>query len=595
MSNEISVYIEPSKRKLNLDVQPEATVGQIVQGLVAHLKAAAQGFDVEHYLRDRIGDGYAPEWQLFRENENMQLLPPDARMTELQPPLEADELFTLKVNAKVAANVVHLSELGRAIQGEQGPLLCGAPVVPGTSWLNAREWTPGWSPEGCVVCQRCVEIRENEIEAKRADKAPPGDGEMPKVEIELPGNSELGVEVTPAAPDMVLGHVGPVREKEEPATLELKPPSHAQVPKIEVHEGPVHLALPGGAATLCTRPLGPGDVIIPDRNWRPPAAAASIICPDCLKRLVPDAELCHLTVKGQTHTLCGRSTAPEVMTIPDRDWRVPPATRRVAGHTFCPDCLTILEAPIDIHLTDQKEFVWKGKMRVTPEPMPAASNVRYLRSSDRIKQAHGYYWPDGAPETLPPQDDLQIFAFVDTEGETFTIAYTKEQISEQVATQGCFAPYFPASFGAPLPLPPAPAMEITPPADHTAQEVRVFRELMEKLDPDDEAVLLAQRLTDSGTPFDFVLNPDGGVTVRVRPGGLLDASPLGHTAASYDDAGALALALLADRIPHRVMPLGDKYHFCLWPKDREADVEQIIGRLDVEGWSAPAIEPRDKR
>lgn len=98
----ISVYLEPTKRKLTLDLAHSATVGDVVRGMVTHL-SQTDGFDIRHFLREKIGDGQQPEWQLFRERENMQLLPPDVRFGELQPPLEDDELFTLKVNAKVAA------------------------------------------------------------------------------------------------------------------------------------------------------------------------------------------------------------------------------------------------------------------------------------------------------------------------------------------------------------------------------------------------------------------------------------------------------------------------------------------------------------
>lgn len=97
----ISVYLEPTKRKLQLDLGEEATVGDIIHGMVAHLRDT-DGFDVNYYLREKIGDGYAAEWQLFRERENMQLLPPTARFSELEPPVEIDELFSMKVNAKVA-------------------------------------------------------------------------------------------------------------------------------------------------------------------------------------------------------------------------------------------------------------------------------------------------------------------------------------------------------------------------------------------------------------------------------------------------------------------------------------------------------------
>lgn len=97
----ISVYLEPTKRKLTLDLAHSATVGDVVQGMVTHL-SQTDGFDIGHFLREKIGDGQQAEWQLFRERENMMLLPPDVRFGELQPPLEDDELFTLKVNAKVA-------------------------------------------------------------------------------------------------------------------------------------------------------------------------------------------------------------------------------------------------------------------------------------------------------------------------------------------------------------------------------------------------------------------------------------------------------------------------------------------------------------
>lgn len=102
----ITVFLEPTKRKVGVNVSENARVGEVVQGMVTHLQAtgAEQGFDLNVYLRDTIGEGFSPEWQLFRERENMQLLPPGARFGDIQPPLEPDEEFTVKVNAKVAAD-----------------------------------------------------------------------------------------------------------------------------------------------------------------------------------------------------------------------------------------------------------------------------------------------------------------------------------------------------------------------------------------------------------------------------------------------------------------------------------------------------------
>lgn len=97
----ISIYLEPTKRKLMLALGADATVGEVIGGMVTELQHT-DGFDVQTFLREKIGDGYAAEWQLFRERENMQLLPPSARFSELEPPLEIDELFTMKINAKVA-------------------------------------------------------------------------------------------------------------------------------------------------------------------------------------------------------------------------------------------------------------------------------------------------------------------------------------------------------------------------------------------------------------------------------------------------------------------------------------------------------------
>lgn len=97
----VTVYLEPTKRKVKIQLNESAQVGEVVQGMVTHLQQA-EGFDLNVYLRDKVGDGFAPEWQLFRERENMQLLPPGAVFSELDPPIENDELFTVKVNAKVA-------------------------------------------------------------------------------------------------------------------------------------------------------------------------------------------------------------------------------------------------------------------------------------------------------------------------------------------------------------------------------------------------------------------------------------------------------------------------------------------------------------
>lgn len=98
----VSIYLEPAKRKVNVQLGENATVGEVVQGMVTHLRQI-EGFDLDVHIRDRIGDGFDPEWQLFREGEAMQLLPPGARFRDFQPPLEDDESFTIKVNAKVAS------------------------------------------------------------------------------------------------------------------------------------------------------------------------------------------------------------------------------------------------------------------------------------------------------------------------------------------------------------------------------------------------------------------------------------------------------------------------------------------------------------
>lgn len=97
----VTVYLEPAKQKYSVAIQPDAIVEQVVHGMVEHMDQTP-GFDLSRYLNEKIGDGFAAEWQLFREKLDMQLLPPGTCFRELDPPLQEDETFTVKVNAKVA-------------------------------------------------------------------------------------------------------------------------------------------------------------------------------------------------------------------------------------------------------------------------------------------------------------------------------------------------------------------------------------------------------------------------------------------------------------------------------------------------------------
>lgn len=199
----ISVYLEPTKRKLTLDLSTGATIGDVVQGMVTHLRSVEE-FDVEHFLREKIGDGYSAEWQLFREGQNMQLLPPEARFSELQPPLALDEMFTLKVNAKVAAK----PELPRHPNGLMVPVkavpleddrkthlqlngrpgtLCLKPVLLGTLVVPDLDWTPPpfVEPDPRPLCENCLrglkELRAQPRDSFSTNAA------GPKIQMGLPG------------------------------------------------------------------------------------------------------------------------------------------------------------------------------------------------------------------------------------------------------------------------------------------------------------------------------------------------------------------------------------------------------------------------
>lgn len=49
----------------------------------------------------------------------------------------------------------------------------------------------------------------------------------------------------------------------------------------------------------------------------------------------------------------------------------------------------------------------------------------YLRPD--VQQAHGYYWPHGAPSELPPAGDLLLVTYWDEDDVDFVLAYTADQ------------------------------------------------------------------------------------------------------------------------------------------------------------------------
>lgn len=49
----------------------------------------------------------------------------------------------------------------------------------------------------------------------------------------------------------------------------------------------------------------------------------------------------------------------------------------------------------------------------------------YLRPD--VSQAHGYYWPRGAPSELPPVEDLLLMTYWDENDVDFVLAYTPDQ------------------------------------------------------------------------------------------------------------------------------------------------------------------------
>lgn len=467
MSN-ISIYLEPTKQKVGIDVNDETvTVGQVVQGMVTHLRSASdQGFDIDHYLRDRIGDGYAAEWQLFREDENMQLLPPEARLDELQPPLAPDELFTLKVNAKVASHPIRVHLVDVAGYNYAHFMETGATVGDLAQKLRRERFGTGGPYQ---VFRRFGDAFVPLLETSLLD----GEEDRPYL-IGEPGVEKYFKDGQRFCP-VQCG-----------STLELSPPSYAEVPKIEVHSGPAHLVIGNGTRTLCLEPAGPGTVVIPDREWRPPASCPpSEICPNCFKALtVNDADL--------DPPLTGHQLVKALTALGFR-----PAKGRAPK--FLTNGALVLEMPEDLDADVSDSFMESLWERLgSPHRVEFVLNLlrarqHFLRPTN-AEEAHGYLWPRGAPKTCPPSEELDLHEYVDEWGGPFTIAFTREQAASAL-------PYFPASVS----TPPAPKTFAIP------------------LDSDDDATVLMSLLAGARVPFQLqVVRATQGLRVVIETAAAVD-------------------------------------------------------------------------
>lgn len=63
-------------------------------------------------------------------------------------------------------------------------------------------------------------------------------------------------------------------------------------------------------------------------------------------------------------------------------------------------------------------------------PKMFRDSVYYLPPTS-LDYAHGCYWPDGAPDVLPPTEQLVKHEFWDKDGKTFYVAYLKTEIRKQ--------------------------------------------------------------------------------------------------------------------------------------------------------------------
>lgn len=67
----------------------------------------------------------------------------------------------------------------------------------------------------------------------------------------------------------------------------------------------------------------------------------------------------------------------------------------------------------------------------------------WSKSEDDNIFRHGKYWPDGVPETDPPEGSVLQMAYVNQDNKDFVIAYTFDQIRAQIEVWGVFTPVVP--------------------------------------------------------------------------------------------------------------------------------------------------------
>ena len=91
----IRVEIEPQNSEIRIPITDRTRVTDVIRK-VHDLCRENPNVDLGIWARQRVGTD-RPTWRLFRKGENNQVLAPNQRLHELQPPITTEEEFLFDV------------------------------------------------------------------------------------------------------------------------------------------------------------------------------------------------------------------------------------------------------------------------------------------------------------------------------------------------------------------------------------------------------------------------------------------------------------------------------------------------------------------
>ena len=99
MTENIRVEIEPQNSEIRIPITDRTRVADVITR-VQELCHENPNVDLGIWARQRVGTD-RPTWRLFRKGENNQVLAPNQRLNELQPPVTIEEEFLFDVEPVV--------------------------------------------------------------------------------------------------------------------------------------------------------------------------------------------------------------------------------------------------------------------------------------------------------------------------------------------------------------------------------------------------------------------------------------------------------------------------------------------------------------